>query len=225
MVIHLTEDSRVKLQERLLDWFDREGRDFPWRSQSSPYAVLVAEKLLQQTAAQDRLVDVYKTLLDTYPTPWLLAHADISDLEDIIQPLGLRYRAKELRALANELITRHNGEVPRDLKKLTELPGIGEYAARAVLSLAFGEDMPIVDTNISRFLYRIFGLEGPLPSNPARKKDLIELAQRLMPKGHSKKFNLAVLDLCAKICKANKPLCLECPVQMHCAYYWKGGLP
>ena len=219
MVIHLTEDSRVKLQERLFDWFDREGRDFPWRSQSSPYAVLIAEKLLQQTAAIDKLAEVYNRIINTYPTPGLLAGADISALEDIIQPLGLRYRAKELRNMANELVVRHNSEVPRDLKKLIELPGVGDYAARAVLSLAFGENMPVVDTNIARFLYRMFGLKGPLPSNPARKRALTELAGRLIPKGRARKFNLALLDLCAQVCKANNPKCSECPIQTHCAYY------
>jgi A/G-specific adenine glycosylase len=187
--------------------------------QPSPYAVLIAEKLLQQTAAIDKLVEVYNRIINTYPTPRLLADAEISTLEDIIRPLGLRYRAKELRDMANELIARHNGEVPRDLKRLIELPGVGDYAARAVLSLAFGENIPVVDTNIARFLYRTFGLKGPLPSNPARKRTLTELAGKLIPKGHAREFNLALLDLCAQVCKANKPQCLECPIKTHCAYY------
>lgn len=219
MATPLTEESKVELQERLLDWFERKGRNFPWRSQPSPYAVLIAEKLLQQTAAINKLVEVYNRIVNTYPNPKLLADADISTLEDIIQPLGLGYRAKELHNMANELVLRHNGEVPRDLKKLIGLPGIGDYAARAVLSLAFGEDMPVVDTNIARFLYRMFGLKGSLPSNPARTRALIELAGELIPKGRAREFNLALLDLCAKICKPNKPQCLECPVQTHCAYY------
>ena len=225
MATPLTEESKVELQERLLDWFERNGRNFPWRSGPSPYAVLIAEKLLQQTAAIDKLVEVYNRIVNTYPTPRLLAGADISTLEDIIQPLGLRYRAKELRDMANELVVRHDGEVPRDLTKLIELPGIGGYSARAVLSLAFGEDMPVVDTNIARFLYRMFGLKGPLPSNPARKRTLIELAGKLIPKGHAGKFNLALLDLCAQICTVNKPACLECPIQTYCAHYVKGEFP
>ncbi|MBA7481013.1 Adenine DNA glycosylase [subsurface metagenome] len=219
MAIPLTEESKLDLQKRLLDWFELNGRDFPWRSKPSPYGVLIAEKLLQQTAARDKLVEVYNKLVNTYPNPRLLADADISILEDIIQPLGLRYRAKELRAMACELIARHNGEVPRDLEKLLELPGIGEYAARAVLSLAFGDDVPIVDSNIARFLYRIFSIKGPLPSNPARKRGLIELAGNLIPEGRSKKFNLAILDLCAQICKPNRPQCSECPVLTHCTYH------
>jgi len=219
MATALTEESKVELQERLLDWFERKGRNFPWRSQPSPYAVLIAEKLLQQTAAIDKLVEAYNRIVNTYPNLRLLADADISTLEDIIQPLGLGYRAKELHDMANELVLRHNGKVPRDLKKLIGLPGIGDYAARAVLSLAFGEDMSVVDTNIARFLYRMFGLKGPLPSNPARKRALTELAGKLIPKGRAREFNLALLDLCAQVCRANKPECLECPIKMHCAYY------
>ena len=210
---------QTRITKKLINWYKENHRDYPWRNTNDPYSILIAEKLLQQTAAIDKLVEVYNRIINTYPTPWLLAHADISDLEDIIQPLGLRYRAKELRDMANELTARYNGEVPRDLKKLIELPGIGDYTARAVLSLAFGEDMPVVDTNIARFLYRMFGLKGGLPSNPARKKALNELAGKIIPKGRARKFNLALLDLCAKICKPNKPQCLECPVQMHCAYY------
>jgi A/G-specific adenine glycosylase len=224
MITPITEESKVELQERLLEWFERKGRNFPWRSQPSPFAVLIAEKLLQQTAAIDKLIEVYDRIINSYSTPRLLADADISTLEYIIQPLGFRYRAKELRDMANELIARHNGEVPRDLKKLTELPGIGDYAARAVLSQAFGEDMPVVDTNIARFLYRMFGLKGPLPSNPSRKRALTELAGELIPKGSAREFNLALLDLCAQVCKANKPQCMECPVRPHCSYYAKGGL-
>jgi A/G-specific adenine glycosylase len=219
MATPLAEESKAELQERLLAWFERRGRNFPWRSQPSPYGVLIAEKLLQQTAAIDKLVEVYNTMMGAYPTPKLLACADISTLEDIIQPLGLGYRAKELRDMANELTVRHNGEVPRDLKELIELPGIGDYTARAVLSLAFGQDIPIVDTNIARFLYRVFGLRGPLPANPARKRGLTELAGRLIPQGRSREFNLALLDLCAEMCKPNKPQCSKCPVRMYCAYH------
>jgi DNA (cytosine-5)-methyltransferase 1 len=223
MAISLTEKNKIKLQKLLLDWFKHNGRNFPWRSQASPYFVLVAEKLLQQTAVNDKLIEVYSRLTNNYSTPGLLSNADISTLENIIRPLGLRYRAKELQQMANELMIVYNNEVPRDLTKLMKLTGVGEYASRAVLSLAFNEDIPVVDTNIARFLYRMFGLKGNLPSNPARKRSLVELASELIPEGRSKDFNLAVLDLCALICKVNQPKCLECPVQTYCAYNLKIG--
>jgi len=217
-----TADKKIEFQECLLAWFEKAQRDFPWRSQSDPYATLIAEKLLQQTAVRDVVVEAYRLLLHQYPTPKHLAEATVSDLEKIIQPLGLSYRAKELHVAAHELITRHNGEVPRSLKELLALTGVGDYSARAVLSFAFMEDVPVVDTNVARFLYRFYGIPGSLPANPARKKSLIDMAETLIPAGQSKKFNLGILDLCAQICRPTTPSCTECPVRVYCTYGMKG---
>ncbi len=216
--IPLTEGTRIGFQERLLSWFEQACRDFPWRSQSDPYATLIVEKLLQQTAAREVVVQAYQQLLDQYPTPQHLSQANVPELEQIVRPLGFTYRAKELRTMAQELVARHNGIVPGNLNDLLNLPGVGDYAARAVLSFAYGEDVPVVDTNVARFLYRLYGLEGPLPANPARKRSLISLAGKLIPAGRSKEFNLAILDLCAQICRPTNPLCPDCPVQVYCVY-------
>jgi A/G-specific adenine glycosylase len=78
--------------------------------------------------------------------------------------LGFLYRTKELRVLARELVDKYGGQVPANLKMLLALPGVGDYSARAVLSFAFDQDIPIVDTNVARFFYRLFGINGPLPS-------------------------------------------------------------
>lgn len=214
----LLEGRKISFQECLLSWFEQSHRDFPWRLQSDPYAILIAEKLLQQTAARSVVVQAYQRLLYLYPTSQHLSEASVADLEEIVRPLGFNYRAKELRAMALELVTHFGGEVPRNLKDLLALSGVGDYAARAVLSFAFGEDVPVVDTNVARFLYRLYGLQGSLPTNPARKKSLIDMAGTLIPTGRSKEFNLAILDLCAQICRPTNPLCLDCPVQAYCVY-------
>jgi A/G-specific adenine glycosylase len=213
-----TEATKAAFQAALLGWFTKFRRKFPWRRRSNPYAILVAEKLLQQTAARDVVVQAYIQFLKKYPTPRHLAGAEILDLEEIIQPLGFIYRAKELQLLGQELVTHHGGKVPRTLKELLALPGVGDYAARAVLSFAYSEDVPIVDTNVARFLYRIYGIEGKMPPNPARKKSLIELAATLVPPGQSKAWNLAVLDLCAAICTPSKPVCTGCPMLVFCVH-------
>jgi A/G-specific adenine glycosylase len=212
------EDNKTEFQLRLLSWFEKERRDFPWRHSSNPFCVLVAEKLLQQTAARSMVVEAYQKILQRYPAPDILASADLADLEEIVRPLGFTYRARDLLAMSKALVEHHGGEVPRDLKALLALPGVGDYAARAVLSFAFGEDVPIVDTNVARFLYRLYGLPGRLPFNPARKKSLIEMAAVLVPLRRSKDWNLAILDECAMICKPAKPLCPQCPVQAFCSY-------
>jgi A/G-specific adenine glycosylase len=222
MIVLPVPDSQGHFQDSLLTWFAQARRDFPWRSQRDPYAVLIAEKLLQQTAARDVVVRSYEHLLRRYPTPKLLAQARVPDIEDIIRPLGFAYRAVELREMAQSLVARHGGEVPADLGALLALPGVGDYAARAVLSFAFGKDVPVVDTNVARFLYRLYGLLGPQPTNPARKKSLINLAATLVPTGRSKDYNLAVLDLCAAVCKPGVPLCALCPVRTYCMYSSEG---
>lgn len=208
----------MALQDRLLEWHSANQRDFPWRRTSDPYAILVAEKLLQQTAARRVVVAAFETLVARYPAVEDLARARAGDLREIVAPLGFHYRADELKALAAALIERHGGQVPDDLRLLKDLPGVGDYAGRAVLSFAYGRDVPVVDTNVARFLYRIFGLPGPLPANPARKKQLIDLAGGMVPSGRSRQYNLAVLDLCASICTPSKPRCHFCPVQPFCAF-------
>lgn len=191
-------------------------RQFPWRTRRTAYRVLLAEKLLQQTAARPQVVEAYRQLIEYCPTPARLGCADIRKLKEIIKPLGFLYRAKELKTLGKTLSTRYRGRVPRNLELLRQLPGVGDYAARAVLTFAFGKAVPIVDTNVARFLNRFFGLDSPLLSNPARNKVLLDLAAKLLPRENSSLFNFAVLDLCAGICVPKKPRCEICPVRLAC---------
>lgn len=215
--------SVADLQRRLLRWHASNRRDFPWRRTADPYAVLVAEKLLQQTAARPVTVAAFEEFMYRYPSVADLAGARMADLGEIFAPLGFHYRAAELKALAVALVERHGGEVPDDLRLLKALPGVGDYAARAVLSFAHGKDASVVDTNVARFLYRVYGIPGPLPANPARKKQLLDLASELSPPGRSKEFNLAVLDLCALVCTPSRPKCPACPVQSLCAFGRSSG--
>lgn len=209
----------IEIQNRLLEWFDQNQRKFPWRETSDPYAILIAEKLLQQTSANDSVINAYHQILSCYPTVEALAAAKTEDIESIIAPLGFKYRAVELPKFAQEIVMRHNGRIPIILDQLLSLTGVGDYSARAVLSFAFREDVSVVDTNVARFLFRLYGLQEPLPSNPSRKKSLIMLAATLIPKGRSKEINLSILDLCAQICRPTNPACQECPVQAYCVYY------
>ena len=207
-----------EIQELLLLWFSKHGRDFPWRRSRNPYQVLIAEKLLQQTKARSQLVQAYKAIIFHYPNPQALASANISNLQRIIKPLGLVYRAGELIKMANEIVQNFGGRIPRDLNALLSLTGVGDYSARAVLSFAFNEDVPIVDTNIARLIDRLHGLEGSIPSNPARSKKLRDHATNLIPQGKSRHMNLALLDLCAIVCKSRNPICSKCPIHHFCKY-------
>jgi DNA (cytosine-5)-methyltransferase 1 len=211
-------DPLREIQSELLKWFNTNRREFPWREARDPYAILVAEKLLQQTSVGDAVINAYSKILALYPTVEALAKARPEDIEPIVAPLGFKYRAVELPKLSQEIVSYHDGKVPDDLNQLMNLRGVGDYTARAVLCFGYGRAVPIVDTNVARFLYRVFGLSGSLPSNPARNQRLIDLASNLIPLRDAKRFNLAMLDLCAKVCVPSNPNCGECPLQRVCDY-------
>lgn len=207
-----------RIKQGLLKWFEHNQRSFPWRNTRDPYKILLAEKLLQQTAAAKQVVEAYNEITRLYPTVESLSEADSTALKQIIEPLGFIYRANELPKLAQEILIRNEGKVPQSLKDLLDLPGIGDYSARAVLSFAYNQDVPIVDTNIARLLHRIYGITEAIPSNPARSKRLIDIAAALIPKNKSRDFNLAALDLCASLCTANKSNCSYCPIKKDCSH-------
>lgn len=202
----------------LLGWFAQNGRSFPWRQTSDPFLILLAEKLLQQTAARPAVVQAYETITAAYPTPQLLANSDPDYLQSVIAPLGLPQRAQEMIACARAICNRHSGQVPNDLNTLRALPGIGEYIARAVLCFGFDQPIAVVDTNVARWLFRIHSLKARLPSNPARHRTLNELAQAHLAGDNAKAWNWAILDLCAAICIARAPKCFDCPLNRSCKY-------
>lgn len=214
----LTNIEISQIQSQILHWFAKNGRYFPWRRTKNPYNILIAEKLLQQTIARNHVVKAYETIISRFPNVNELANANRKQLEEIIESLGLTYRAKELIILSNQIVKKHNSKVPDNVADLLSLHGIGDYSARAILSFAYNEDVPIVDTNVARFIQRFFGLDDPISKNPARSTKLRELAESLLPQGKSKEFNLGILDLCALICKARSPECFECPLQKNCDY-------
>lgn len=206
----------TSIQKELLAWFNQNGRVFPWRQTSDPYKVAVAEKLLQQTAVNERVVYAYEMIMKKHPSVEHLAEVSAKELVPLIKPLGFKFRAEELPRMAKAVVQENGGKFPTDLDELLALPGVGDYLARAILSFAHNADVPIVDTNVARLLHRLFGINEPLPSNPARNKRLLGLADRILPQGRSKDFNLACLDLCAKICTVRKPHCEVCPLQKEC---------
>jgi A/G-specific adenine glycosylase len=212
------QQNKFRLQKLLLDWYCDNRREFPWRNSNNPFEVLLAEKLLQQTRARDIVVSSYTILLAEYPNAQALMNATVEELREIIQPLGLAYRATEIRQMAAEIVESYGGEVPSNLKELLNLTGVGDYCARAVLSFAYNQSVPIVDTNIARFLHRLCGIKDLLPANPARKKYLRFLAAQLLPENETRDFNLALLDLCALVCKPTNPKCYSCPLRKYCAY-------
>ena len=136
-----------ELAASVVNWFRRNGRDFPWRDTRNPFRILIAEVLLRQTQAA-RVVDPYIHLVTTYPDPASLAEADVDGLRQWFKPLGLVRRADRLVVCAHRLLRHYGGQVPRDLRSLQSLPGIGRYSARATLCMAFNHPLPMIDEGI-----------------------------------------------------------------------------
>jgi DNA (cytosine-5)-methyltransferase 1 len=210
-------DRRAELQNVLLAYHRSSGRGaLPWRRTADPFRILVAEKLLQQTAARSAVVEAYLSLLGKWPSPRALARAAVVEVRAVLQPLGLPYRAAELVSMSQVLVRRHRGKVPFTRSALLALPGVGEYAANAVLSFTRREETPVVDTNVGRLLRRVFALEDAAPANPARDRSLHALASWLIAAKPSKELNYAMLDLTAALCIARKPRCESCPLGEVC---------
>jgi A/G-specific adenine glycosylase len=204
------------IRRGILSWYGEHHREFPWREAKTPYDVLIAELLLHQTFAR-KVVPVYLQLVASYPSPAHLSGANPEDILDIIRPLGFLYRAGRLVDLGKVLVRDYSGVVPWDERQLLSLPGVGPYTANAVLCFAFGKPVAIVDTNVLRVYRRIFSTaEHTTGLGP--DKASVEVARAVLPQGHARDFNYAILDFAALVCTHYSPKCTACPLLKICNY-------
>ena len=201
---------------RLLGWFSKHGRNYPWRETPDPYHVLIAEIMLQRTRA-DQVKPTYENFINKYPDIWSLANAELSELEHLLWPLGLHSRGRVVLAMAKDVVALFNGVVPSTRDEIKRITGVGDYVAGAVLSIAFNKSEWIVDANVVRVFSRFFGLE--LKGEARRSRLMIELAKEYSCTKIPREANLAILDHAALICKPGVPLCLSCPLRKHCKYF------
>ncbi|MBI4589452.1 MAG: A/G-specific adenine glycosylase [Candidatus Rokubacteria bacterium] len=209
--------DRGRFQRRLLAWYRRHGRDLPWRNTRDPYSILVSEIMLQQTQVE-RVIPKYHEFLARYPTMEALARAPVKEVKRTWYPLGYNIRPVHLHGIARETVARYNGRLPDDLRALREFKGIGRYTAGALLSFAFRQDTPILDTNVRRVLGRVF--LGPRRMKALRgQQALWELSAALVPKGKAYDFNQALMDFGATWCTPRNPRCSPCPMKGSCKSY------
>jgi A/G-specific adenine glycosylase len=213
--------NAAELHDRIVRWFDAEGRDLPWRRDASPWAVMVSEFMLQQTPVS-RVLPVYEAWIERWPTPADLVKASTGDAVRAWGRLGYPRRALRLHAAATAIVADHGGEVPDSYDELLALPGIGEYTAAAVASFAFKQRHAVLDTNVRRVFARIVsGEQFPAPSLTAAERDL---AASLMPKHDAHRWAASTMELGALICTARAPVCSRCPVADLCEWR-KAGYP
>lgn len=208
------------LTRHLLAWFDIHARELPWRSdpagQRDPYQVLVSEIMLQQTQVS-RVVERFEMFLERFPTFAALAAADEEEVMALWAGLGYYRRARLLHAAAKAVAERHEGQMPREMEAIFELPGVGRYTAGAIASMGFGLAQPLVDGNVSRVLLRLEGraLASDDPAAVAfawaRAAELVKAAAR------PGAFNEAMMELGATVCTPASPKCHRCPWAGACA--------
>lgn len=200
-------------RDRLLTWAESHLRDYPWRRTDDPYQILVAEFLLQRTDA-DTVLPVYEAFITRYPTLKQLTIADLPELRELLQPLGLFFRAERLSETAQIVTREYQQIIPDEEAKLFKLPGIGKYTARAICSQAFGHPAAVLDTNVARIIERFFGIVGGRVKS--RCKILWSTADEIAPQSRVGYWNLALLDFGAKVCTARNPRCSQCPLAPKC---------
>ena len=214
IVINMKSKERQLFREALMEWYRVNQRDLPWRKFSDPYAIWVSEVMLQQTQV-NTVVPYYNEFLKRFPNIERLAQADLQDVLKAWEGMGYYARARNLHKAAGMVLNHHRGMVPRNWKDFHELPGVGDYIAAAVLSIAFRAPFAVVDGNVKRVLSRLFLIEEPV-NRPASKKIFQQPAAGLLSVNNPGTFNQAVMELGALVCKPNNPRCPECPVQTWC---------
>ncbi|MBW6466097.1 MAG: A/G-specific adenine glycosylase [Brevefilum sp.] len=198
----------------LLEWYEHNARELPWRPAISPYHTWISEIMLQQTQVET-VMPYFARWMARFPDIVALAAADEQDVLGVWEGLGYYSRARNLHRAAQQVIVDHNGQLPRTRAALGTLPGIGPYTAAAIASIAFGEDVAAVDGNIRRVFARLFDVSVPARSTQGEK--LIQaFAQAHLPQGRAGDYNQALMDLGALICTPTNPDCDSCPIAVDC---------
>ena len=205
------------LRRRLSAWFDARRRDLPWRGDGDPYRIWVSEVMLQQTQVKT-VIPYYSRFVERYPDIKTLAGADMQDVLKCWEGMGYYARARNLLAAARALVASGRNEVPRDYQEFRALPGVGDYIAAAVMSIAFGQPLGVVDGNVTRVLSRLFEITHSVGSAAARRT-YREYAQTLLDPDRPGDFNQAMMELGATVCRPRGPLCGDCPIKTRCGAF------
>ena len=192
----------------LIEWYLRHQRDLPWRQTSDPYKIWLSEIMLQQTRVSQGL-PYYLSFIKKYPTVKKLAQAPEKEVLRQWQGLGYYSRARNLHRCAKIVSDELKGWFPQTVDELKKLPGIGDYTAAAIASLAFAKPAAVVDGNVFRVLSRLFEINIDITS-PAGKKHFFELANRLIPHDQPGAFNQAIMEFGAVHCVPRNPKCDAC---------------
>ncbi len=206
--------ATAALRSRLLKWYRTNRRTLPWRKSRDPYRVWISEIMLQQTTVA-AVTPYYERFVAAFPNVRTLAAAPIDEVLAAWSGLGYYSRARNLHAAAGTIVRRFGGRFPEDHDEALSLPGIGRYTAAAVLSIAYGQVLPVVDGNVNRVLARRKAIAGSPRSREFEKKVRTAAAALIDPAAPGD-FNQALMELGARVCTPRNPDCAACPVRRGC---------
>ena len=206
--------------QTLLAWYQQNKRDLPWRHTSDPYRIWLSEIMLQQTRVE-AVKPYYARFLETCPNIEALAELPEEKLMKLWEGLGYYSRARNLQKAAQKVVEQYGGVMPHTYEELLALPGIGEYTAGAVASIAYGVRVPAVDGNVLRVLARVSATDADI-TLPETKKDFRESLLRVVPH-EAGDFTQSLIELGATVCAPNRePMCHACPLSNICLAHREG---
>lgn len=202
----------------LLDWYTEHRRDLPWRKTDNPYCLWLSEIMLQQTQIKT-VIPYYDRWLKHYPTLESAAQATVDELLKLWEGLGYYARVRNFHQALKIVVTEYNGKIPGNWSEFRALPGVGEYTAAAVLSIAFLKPYPVLDGNVKRLMARLLGIRRLTPRNMKR---ILSNLNQWIKKTDPGAFNQAMMELGGRICQPNQPQCHACPLRLDCTAFQHG---
>lgn len=206
----------MDISSEIIDWYNENKRDLPWRNTTDPYKIWLSEIILQQTRV-DQGMSYYLKFVDEFPTVNDLANAPEDKILKLWQGLGYYSRARNLHHSAKTIVEKHDSIFPRDYKDVLALKGVGEYTAAAITSFAYKSCYPVVDGNVFRIITRLYGIKAPIDSTQG-KKEVLSVVNELIDKKNPDTFNQAIMEFGALQC-SKSPKCESCPILSHCIAY------
>ena len=205
----------------ITEWYKQNSRDLPWRTNRNAYSVWISEIMLQQTRIE-AVIPYYARFMEAFPDVFALADAEEELLLKIWQGLGYYSRARNLKKTAQIIVSEYGGVLPKESKLLKKLPGIGDYTAGAIASIAYGMPEPAVDGNVLRIMMRLWASDDDVLL-PAAKKKTEEALRKVYPNGdEARLLTEGLMELGQRICTVKgEPKCESCPIAEHCLAYWK----
>ena len=218
----LANKKEKQIISKLLSWYKKNKRILPWRillkkDLPNPYYVMISEFMLQQTTVNS-VIPKFNEFIQKWPNLKNLSIVREDSILKIWSGLGYYARAKNLLKSIKFISKNHHNTVPNNYNDLIQLPGIGDYTAKAILGIAYNQPVMPVDANIERIIARIYGLSNPSTSI---KSDILHYASQLTSKKHTSNFVQALMDYGSLICLPNKPKCNICIMSLHCIAFKK----